>query len=371
MVVSEDVRRQIIDELLLIGNVNGQMRVSDFTAKVFPDVREMKSTDKRYSDAISDIAQHMDRNEDWDFEYLFGSYLKIYSCEEEKFLFFLEQYVNPVIRRKRKDKETECWEEIENSDIAECINRYLEHEGYKLSQVDTIAGKPLFKIQSMNPGVKGSIKNIIFASKYKPEIVFGDALNNDIEIVKNQDQCIIYDQPIQRKGLSWKDLLAWYDENMMLLQYGKSLEEMLKYSIGNDSPPENIFFSSYLEFAEKNNGDVPALLPQVYLYYDPKLSKERIKKIFEHQRMDFLLIISENIRIVIEIDGVQHYADANGKASVDKYAEMVEANREMTLAGYEVYRFGGKEFWDEQVAKRRVKSFLKDLFQKYGIVCQI
>ena len=68
--------------------------------------------------------------------------------------------------------------------------------------------------------------------------------------------------------------------------------------------------------------------------------------------MDFLMIISEHERVVIEIDGVQHYADyvkGNTKhyASVDRYAEMVAAQREMTLAGYDVYRFGGKELHNQ------------------------
>ena len=61
--------------------------------------------------------------------------------------------------------------------------------------------------------------------------------------------------------------------------------------------------------------------------------------------MDFLMLFSESKRIVIEIDGIQHYADPQSHcASVDKYAAMVSAQRDMTLAGYEVYRFGGKSF---------------------------
>lgn len=123
---------------------------------------------------------------------------------------------------------------------------------------------------------------------------------------------------------------------------------------------------------EKNQGEIPALIPQVYLYYDPKLEKERIRKIFEHQKMDFLMLFSESQRVVIEIDGIQHYADyvqGNRKhyASVDKYAEMVSAQREMTLAGYDVYRFGGKELYDAAVGKATIKRFFKMLFDKYQI----
>lgn len=60
----------------------------------------------------------------------------------------------------------------------------------------------------------------------------------------------------------------------------------------------------------ENGENLPALLPQVYLYYDPKTKATRGKNIvFEHQRMDFMMIISCTYRIVIEIDGIQHYSE--------------------------------------------------------------
>ena len=46
---------------------------------------------------------------------------------------------------------------------------------------------------------------------------------------------------------------------------------------------------------------------------------------------------------------------------------MVEAQRNMTLSGYEVYRFGGKEFEDANQAKEMIKKFFKDLFEKHGL----
>lgn len=58
-------------------------------------------------------------------------------------------------------------------------------------------------------GVQGSIKNLIFAANGpKPEIVLADAINNDIRIVKNEQYCLVYDQPIPERGLLWKDLVA-------------------------------------------------------------------------------------------------------------------------------------------------------------------
>lgn len=59
------------------------------------------------------------------------------------------------------------------------------------------------------------------------------------------------------------------------------------------------------------------------------------------QRMDFLLLFPDRSRVVIEIDGRQHYA-AEERADPGRYAEMVREDRALRLRGYEVYRFGGE-----------------------------
>ena len=46
-------------------------------------------------------------------------------------------------------------------------------------------------------GVGTPAKNLIFtANGPKPELVLRDAVNNDIEIVRNAEYCLVYDQPI-------------------------------------------------------------------------------------------------------------------------------------------------------------------------------
>lgn len=74
---------------------------------------------------------------------------------------------------------------------------------------------------------------------------------------------------------------------------------------------------------EKN---IPALITQVYLYYDPKTQSQRELKIFEHQKMEFMMIISPSQRVVIEIDGQQHYAD-DEVAPSNKYKHYVSPSR--------------------------------------------
>ena len=77
-------------------------------------------------------------------------------------------------------------------------------------------------------GVQGSIKNLIFAANGpKPEIVLADAINNDIRIVKNEQYCLVYDQPIPERGLLWNDLVAWWQGRIEHNQFDKRTAEML------------------------------------------------------------------------------------------------------------------------------------------------
>ncbi len=320
--------------------------------------------------AIDDIQQHMERNDDWSYEELFYSYLDFLKIDDDDFKYFLAHYVHPSIRRFHISDE---YEKIpfSNSVCAETINKYLISDGYEFKQTDTITNMPMYSVVSLNLGVNGQMKNIIFASKYKPEIVLSDALNNDVTIINNADNCLVYDEPIGRHGITWKEFQDWYDNGLFELVTRTDTVTFMRNSLG-DSPMEQLFFDTYLEITAGKEEKIPALFPQVWLYYDPKLQKDRIKKIFEHQRMDFIMLFSESNRVVIEIDGVQHYADyvaGNRKhyASVDKYADMMAAQWEMSLAGYDVYRFGAKELYNSAIGKRKVYAFFEGLFLRYGI----
>lgn len=59
-------------------------------------------------------------------------------------------------------------------------------------------------------GVGTPAKNLIFAANGpKPELVLRDAVNNDIEIVRNGEFCLVYDQPIPADGLTFSNLIDW------------------------------------------------------------------------------------------------------------------------------------------------------------------
>lgn len=370
--ITDETRRSIIDALLAMGNLTGDKEYHEFAKLVCPSLSE---------GTFSEIARHMDRFEDWPESYLLDTVIDYLQLSDEDFYLFLEQYVNPNIHRWRWIAEEERREPIHNSEIVEVINKYLTHDGYQLEIKDSIGDKEFYQCISTKVGVQGTVKNIIFAARYKPEIVFDDALNNDIRITRNADQCLIYDRPIPHNGLLWSELVEWFAEkndvvdnveNRLLRRLCDSLDDSFKVA-GAKSGPETWMMQAYYELMKACGKDFPALLPQVYLYYDPLTKTERGYKLFEHQKMDFLMIISNRNRVVIEIDGKQHYAEGD-KASPRLYSEMVKAQREMSLYGYDVYRFGGYEFINaaesdsiKQELLKKLKEFFVRLFQKYNI----
>lgn len=223
-------------------------------------------------------------------------------------------------------------------------------------------------------GVSSEVKNLIFAANGpKHEIVFDDAIRNEIKIVKNQEYCLVYDRPLVEEGLLWEELVDWWRDqedlhNLTRSEQCHNLFDRLKISLG-DNHPENLLLDTYYSyFYEKLKEKLPALIPQVYLHYDPYTSKQlKGVKRLSRERMDFLLLLPYRKNIVIEIDGKQHYSE-NGKASPKLYAEMVAEDRRLRLAGYELYRFGGYEFCDGEKAKRTVENFFDDLFKLHSIL---
>lgn len=197
------------------------------------------------------------------------------------------------------------------------------------------------------------MKNLIFASVgEKPELVFKDALNNDVEIVKHADSVLIYDIPLPPSGsLQWKNLRDWWvkSRGVTVVEAKEQLFQRLRQSVRlTESPGEYALFHTYYKQYGPRLGDgLPALIPQVYLHYDPYTQRQRgDEKFLPRQRMDFLLMLEHGVRIVIEIDGKHHYSRPDNIADPVRYAEMASEDRRLRLQGYEVYRFGGGEFKD-------------------------
>ena len=71
---------------------------------------------------------------------------------------------------------------------------------------------------------------------------------------------------------------------------------------------------------------------------------------------------------VLEVDGAHHYASPDGtRPAPSRYAALARADRELKLAGYEVFRFGAAELKDLRSARTLLQEFFTDLFRRFSV----
>ncbi|HIC2037008.1 TPA: hypothetical protein ACW0SX_002708 [Enterobacter soli] len=315
----------------------------------------------------SDIDKHYINNNDYTNEDLLLR-CGILECSQKRFLSFLEKMLDPVVRRGDKQR-----------DLAEKLNKLLRPDGYSATITDQQSGHPVYTIRHHAVGVKGEVKNLIFASVGpKPEFLLSDAINNEVIITRHGDKCLVYDEDLPTTGLNWNDMVGWWQRRENINDSDdarKSLGQRLLQSVRmTGSPGEIMIFETYFRrFQKKYGKNLPALIPQVYLHLDPLSQKEREilnkPRVLERQRMDFLMLLGGRVRIVIEVDGQQHYS-ASGKPSPTLYAAMVSEDRRLRLQGYELYRFGGAEFFSsvsEMPPEDMITEFFEAVFVKHKI----
>lgn len=281
---------------------------------------------------------------------------------------FLEFLVDPRVRRGE-----------EQSSLVQILNSTLAADRFELVAGEQLSGHPVFKVRPAMAGVAGRPKNLIFASTGpKPELGFADAVNNDIVILRHAEHCLIYDEPIGDEGLRWTRLVEWWAVRNKVDPRDAATRTHLGERLGKSlaSEPERRLFKSYFKSLRPLLGDaIPALIPQVYLHYDPMTLRELRERgdtrRFEVQRMDFLLLLPHGVRVIVEVDGQQHYStgmDASAKPSPEEYARTARADRHLRLAGYEVYRFGGYELRDENLCGTAVLEFFLRLFRRHKLL---
>ena len=178
---------------------------------------------------------------------------------------------------------------------------------------------------------------------------------------------LVFDEPI-KNALLWSDLQSWWARHEGIAEperAKKSLYKRLLSCLPSSSPPQRLLFEAYYGHFGARVPRLPVLLPEVWLHYDPKTVRERGREALFRQRMDFLMLLPAGVRIVIEVDGKHHYS-SNGRPMPSLYANLVKADRELKLYGYEVYRFGTSEL-NGNDGKQLVASFFDDLFRKHGV----
>ena len=171
MAITNLNRRNLLNELLRSTLLPWEEEAIELLGRVW-DLDVMPSTDPRHDTAREDIVRHIIANDDWDPEYLYLEYVNLRAGPEEDLFRFLEALVAPDL----------CDEE-EQRDRVTAINRHLERDGYHLTRVDDVSGYPVYGVRAQGQGGRGKPRNLIFAANGpKPEIVVGDALDNEIRI---------------------------------------------------------------------------------------------------------------------------------------------------------------------------------------------
>ena len=354
--VSALTRQHIIGELSSTENLFGKLGAIEVLHRLWP-IDSMPSEDLRFANFKDELVHHTYVNDDWSVEYLLAR-LDLMNASEERFRAFLEEVCHPLVRLPG-----------EQESLVKRLNSHLARDGFELAATEQMSGFPVFRLIRRTFSKLGPIKNLIFASVGpKPEIVLDDATTNEIRIVKYGDLCLVYDSPIGASGLLWSDLVEWWNQlhpAADLVGAARTLYQRLQSSLASE--PERILFRSYFATQKERLGDeLPALIPQVYLHYDPYTATQRRGQIVVvRQRMDFLMVLPNRRRIVIEVDGAQHYS-FNDKPDPARYAQMVAEDRRIKLNGYDVFRFGGAELSSSE-AERTVKTFFDELLRDYEV----
>ncbi|MGS1021633.1 MULTISPECIES: hypothetical protein [Burkholderia] len=308
----------------------------------------------------AEIDRHVFRNpDDWTVDHLFDQ-LGAYDASDQRFVRFIEGMATGDVQPDATDQR----------EFVESANRVLTRCGAHLRETGVRNGYPEYSLVSLYSASGSRPKNIIFASSSKPDLRFRDAINNDVEIVTNADKVLIYDRPIGNDGVRWQDLQAWWSESQGIENDDRakaSLYKRLKSCLPENSPPQHLLFVSFFEAFRKAAPRLPALLPEVWLHWDPQTVRERGADALLRFRMDFLLLLPHGIRVVIEVDGMHHYGNPDTRqADAHRYAQMAAADRDLKLAGYEVYRFGASELLAD-TAQANAIAFFHKLFRRYNL----
>jgi very-short-patch-repair endonuclease len=147
----------------------------------------------------------------------------------------------------------------------------------------------------------------------------------------------------------------------------KSLYHRLLRSLPESSPPQRNLYDLYHEIHGAAVPYLPALLPEVWLHWDPKTVRERGPHALLRFRMDFLLLLPHSQRVVLEVDGAHHFSGSDGRPDGTKYAASMHGDRDLKLSGYEVFRFGATELQDREQARPLLQKFFTELFRRFDV----
>lgn len=133
-------RVNILDGLQLEGIAwSGALDDVEFLGRIF-DLKALPSFDARFKDAAGDIWQHRINNDDWEHNWVFSDRrFQLLDGPEEKFLDFLCEIVNPMVRPDRD----------EAIKLVTFFNDQLRPVGREIYEEERIAGRPRFACRTL------------------------------------------------------------------------------------------------------------------------------------------------------------------------------------------------------------------------------
>ncbi|WP_316527558.1 hypothetical protein [Kitasatospora brasiliensis] len=148
-----------------------------------------------------------------------------------------------------------------------------------LEQTDLQDGYPYFRLLHAGSAPGRSPKNLVFASSTKPDIRFLSAVDNDIEVVQGLDEVLYYDRPTGPDGLRWHELLQWWqdatgttdDDDAKATLYNR----LMACQPDENNSPQIHLFRLYHRIHGRHIPHLPALLPEVWLHWDPRTVRQR------------------------------------------------------------------------------------------------
>ena len=349
-------RRRIIDYLDSLSDMEGTMELDTFLSFIW----NMSEIEDIFEETTvgQEIVSAVKNKKTMTYKELLTNRLEVKYLPDEIFMEFLECLVKPEVREGADQKK-----------YVQGINEIIKEDGYELYISSQKSGVSCYRVGKKKV-FEGELKNLIFASiGKKPDITIENSISNELKLIGDTNDCLFYNFEAGAEGLQWNTLVEWWKTKNESVKGDPELGLYGRLKESLDSEIEKVFFRTYYNYYRhpiKKN--IPALVPQVYLHYDPRSKNQRNGKVvYTHQRMDFLMLLPGGMQIVFELDGKQHYS-VNGKAEPALYADMVKDDRMLRLKGYEVYRFGGHEFQNEETAKQMICQFFDALFERHGIV---
>jgi hypothetical protein len=222
---------------------------------------------------------------------------------DERFCMFIERIVHPEVQQP--DTQIQL--------VAQ-FNSLLQQDLFELRQEDSQGGLPVYKVRRKEIGVDGQPKYIIFASKGpKPDIIINDAVNMVIRVVRFGDQCLVYDEPPPHGDLTWQMLVVWWGKKILADPRDDNTRRDIGLRLRSSlqSEPEVMLYDTYFKMFKPIFGmSLPALLPQVYLHYDPRNQNERREPVlkwsqkiagFDYSVTKFTVLVAQNLYRLYEL----------------------------------------------------------------------